>query len=134
MGVRLSVQRRPADGTDEVVLQAPEGEPGRRYPCASDVKAEVETISNFPLEGTMNYRRLAFGLAALLVVAGLLLALFTPGGLVNSGTVQSVETPFGSFSVSEAKSSPWPVVGYVLLGLGGVAGVVGFAMKSQQRT
>ena len=78
----------------------------------------------------MDTRRLVIGLAALVIVGGIVLALFTPGGLVNSGVVQSVQTPFGSLSVSEAKSSPWPIVGYVLIGLGCVAAVVGFAMKS----
>ena len=79
----------------------------------------------------MDKRKLAFGLAALLIVAGLLLALFTPGGLLNEGAVETVQTPFGTFSKSEAKSSPWPIVGYVLLGLGGVTAVVGFALKPQ---
>jgi hypothetical protein len=94
------------------------------------VKQEVETIGNFPSEAKMNTRKLAFGLAALLIVAGVLLALFTPGGLVNRGAVQSLETPIGHFSMSVAESSPWPIVGYVLIGMGGVAGVVGFALKS----
>jgi hypothetical protein len=75
----------------------------------------------------MNKQALAFGLAVLLVVTGLLLALFSPGGLLNRGVVLSIETPFGSFS--ETKSSPWPIVGYILIGLGGVAAVVGFAMR-----
>jgi hypothetical protein len=69
-------------------------------------------------------------LAVLVIVGGNLLALFTPGGLVNSGVVQSVQTPFGSLSVSEAKSSLWPIVGYVMIGLGCVTAVVGFTMRS----
>jgi hypothetical protein len=94
------------------------------------VKQEVDTIGKFSSEATMNTRKLFFGLAALLIVAGFLLALFTPGGLANSGVVQSVQTPFGSFSLSESRSSSWPIVGYVMIGLGGVAAVVGFALKS----
>jgi hypothetical protein len=94
------------------------------------VKQEVETIGNFSSEATMNTRKLFFGLAALLIVAGLLLALFTPGGLANSGIVHTVQTPFGSLSVTESRSSPWPIIGYVMIGLGGVAAVVGFALKS----
>jgi hypothetical protein len=118
---------------DEVVLRALEKEPQRRYQHASDVKAEVETIGNFSREAPMDNRKLAFGLAALLIVAGLLLALFTPGGLLNHTAVQSVQTPFGTFSASEQKSSPWPLVGYGAIGLGGVAAVVGFALKPTRR-
>jgi hypothetical protein len=72
----------------------------------------------------MDRRRLAFGLGFLLIVAGLLLAFFTPGGLFNR---TMIGTPFGSFDIGE--SSPWPVVGYVLVGIGAVGLVIGFAMK-----
>jgi hypothetical protein len=81
-------------------------------------------------EATMDLRRLEFGLAALVIVAGILLALFTPGEPLNRGVVQTVETPFGSLSVSETKALPWAIVGYVLIGLGCVEVVVGFAMKT----
>jgi hypothetical protein len=77
----------------------------------------------------MDRRRLVFGVAALLLVAGALLACFAPGGLLNRADVTTLETPFGVFSKSEAKSSPWPMVGYGLLGLGALGMVVGFAMK-----
>jgi hypothetical protein len=81
-------------------------------------------------EQTMNKRRLIVGLGALLLIAGAALACCTPGGLFNRESVTSVNTPFGSFSKSEAVDSPWPVIGYVLLGLGGVGIVVGLALKS----
>jgi hypothetical protein len=80
-------------------------------------------------DGCMDRRRLVIGVAVLLLVVGGLLACFAPGGLLNKVNVTTVDTPLGSFSTSEAKSSPWPVVGYVLLGLGGVGAVVGYAMK-----
>jgi len=78
----------------------------------------------------MDKRRLIFGLAVLLLIAGAALACFAPGGLFNRAKLTSVDTPFGSFSKSEAVSSSGPVIGYVLLGLGGVGVVVGFALKS----
>jgi hypothetical protein len=79
----------------------------------------------------MDTRKLAFGLAIVFIIAGVLLALFTPGGLLNSGGVtESFQTPFGSVSMSASKSSAWPVVGYVLIGVGAVAAVVAFALNS----
>jgi hypothetical protein len=78
----------------------------------------------------MDKRRLIIGLAALLLVAGAALACFAPGGLFNHANVTSVDTPFGVFSKTEALSSLWPVIGYVLLGLGGIGIVVGFALKT----
>jgi hypothetical protein len=81
-------------------------------------------------EQTMDKRRLIFGLAALLLIAGAALACFAPGGLFNRVNVTSVDTPFGSFSKTEVLSSSGPVIGYVLLGLGGVGIVVGFALKT----
>jgi hypothetical protein len=80
----------------------------------------------------MDTRRLVFGLAMLLVIVGALLACFTPGGILNRGVVtQSVDLPFvGSLTVrAEGASSPWPIVGYVLLGLGGLGLVIAFAIK-----
>jgi hypothetical protein len=84
----------------------------------------------------MDTRRLVLGLSVLLVVVGALLACFTPGGIFNRGVVtQSVDFPFvGSMTVrAEGVSSPWPIVGYVLMGLGGLGLVVAFAMKSPPR-
>ena len=79
----------------------------------------------------MDRRRLVLGLGVLLVVAGALLACFTPGGLFNSGGQETVSTPIGSFSFQgEKKSSAGPIIGYVLLGVGAVGLVVAFAMKS----
>jgi hypothetical protein len=80
----------------------------------------------------MNTRRLIIGLAVLLLIAGAALACFAPGGLLNRANVTSVDTPFGSFSKSEAVSSSWPLVGYALLGLGGVGVVVGIALKGRK--
>jgi hypothetical protein len=78
----------------------------------------------------MDTRRLLLGAGVLLLVAGLLLACLTPGGWLNRGTTQTLSTPFGSLSVTETKSSAGPVIGYVLLGLGGVVLVAAFALKS----
>jgi hypothetical protein len=80
----------------------------------------------------MDTRRLLFGAGVLLIVVGLLLASFTPGGWFNrGGGGTSIETPFGGITVpGEQKSSPWPIVGYVVLGLGAVGLVVAFAIKS----
>jgi hypothetical protein len=79
----------------------------------------------------MDKRRLVLGLSVLLLVAGLSLAAFTPGGFFNRVQTHSVEVPFfGTMTVrGEGATSPWPVVGYVLLGLGGLGLVLAFAMK-----
>jgi hypothetical protein len=78
----------------------------------------------------MDTRRLLLGSAVLLVIVGVFLAALTPGGWFNSGPSQAVDTPFGSISIAEKISSPWPILGYVLLGAGGVGLVLAFAMKS----
>jgi hypothetical protein len=81
----------------------------------------------------MDKRRLVLGLSVLLLVAGALLACFTPGGLFNRPQVtQSMDVPFfGTMTVrAEGGTTAWPVVGYVLLGLGGVGSILAFAMKS----
>jgi hypothetical protein len=83
--------------------------------------------------GTMDKRRLLLGSAVLLVLAGLLLAALTPGGWFNSGTTQAVDTPIGSIRIQEKKSSNWPTLGYILLGVGGAGLVFVFAMKSPPR-
>jgi hypothetical protein len=46
-----------------------------------------------------------------------------------------LKTPVGSFEITaqEAKSSDWPTVGYVLLGIGGV-GVVAFLSMKPSRS
>jgi predicted Ser/Thr protein kinase len=70
---------------DEVVLHAMEREPANRYQRASEVKTDLErsgmearptrlltgSAGNLTWEGPMDKRKLAFGLAALLIVAGL---------------------------------------------------------------
>jgi formylglycine-generating enzyme required for sulfatase activity len=80
----------------------------------------------------MDSRRLVFGASVLLVVVGLLLASFTPGGWLNrGGGGTTIDLPFGSVTLpGQEKSSPWPLVGYVALGLGAVGLVAAFAMKS----
>lgn len=83
----------------------------------------------------MDKRRLVLGLAVLLMVVGGVLACFTPGGLFNSSYEKSLETPFGSVTVTgQKKSSEWPIVGYVLLGAGALGLVLAFAMKSPPRS
>jgi len=82
----------------------------------------------------MDLRKLVLGLSALAIVAGLLLVYFAPGGWFNKGHTETaaVKTPVGSleFTAHEAKTSEWPTVGYVLLGIGGVGAVVFISMKS----
>jgi len=82
----------------------------------------------------MDLRKLVLGLTALAIIAGLLLVCFAPGGWFNRGRTEktAVETPVGSLEISahETKSSVWPTVGYVLLGIGGVGVVVFVSMKS----
>jgi hypothetical protein len=79
----------------------------------------------------MDMRRLVIGAGVLLIVAGLVLACFTPGGWFNRGTTETLALPFGSISFSAEKRSSWPTLGYVLLGTGGVVLVIAFAMKSR---
>jgi len=44
-------------------------------------------------------------------------------------------TPFGNVTMpADKKSSIWPVVGYVLLGVGGLGAVLAFAMKPADAT
>ncbi|MFC1706417.1 hypothetical protein ACFL59_06270 [Planctomycetota bacterium] len=77
----------------------------------------------------MDKRRLIFGLALLLLIAGVVLACFAPGGFFNTSGAQTIGTPLGSFSMPGAKkASAGPIVGYALLGLGGIGLVVAFAM------
>ena len=82
----------------------------------------------------MDLRKLVLGLTALAIVAGLLLVCFAPGGWFNKGHTETaaVKTPVGSleFTAHEAKTSGWPTVGYVLLGIGGVGVVALISMKS----
>jgi hypothetical protein len=86
----------------------------------------------------MSTRRLVFGLGVLVIIAGLLLAALSPGGWFNQGQTReaSIKIPIWSWEIkaSEEKSSAWPIVGYVLLGVGGVALVVGFAMTAPPRS
>jgi hypothetical protein len=79
----------------------------------------------------MDRRRLIGGLAVVVLLVGVLLALFSPRGAFNSGAVrESLDTPIGTFSRTVGgQSSPWPVVGYVLAGVGAVGLVVAFALK-----
>ena len=84
----------------------------------------------------MDLRKLVLGLSTLAIVAGLLLVSFAPGGWFNKGHTETaaVKTPVGSveFSAHEAKTSDWPTVGYVLLGIGGVGVVAFLSMKNPQ--
>lgn len=83
----------------------------------------------------MDLRKLVLGLTALALVVGLLLVCFAPGGWFNRGETEkaAVKTPLGSFEITahESKSSVWPTVGYVLLGIGAVGAVAFISMKSQ---
>jgi hypothetical protein len=85
----------------------------------------------------MDLRKLVLGLSALAIVSGLLLVCFAPGGWFNKGQTEkaALKTPVGSFEITaqEAKSSDWPTVGYVLLGIGGV-GVVAFLSMKPSRS
>src|SRR5437868_5050597 len=85
---------------------------------------------NFRKRSSMDTRRLIFGMAVLLLAVGFALAAFTPGGWFNRGASETFNTPFGSVTVTDEKSSAGPIIGYVLLGLGGVGLVTAFAMKS----
>lgn len=82
----------------------------------------------------MDLRKLVLGLTALAIVTGFLLVCFAPGGWLNRGKTEKAElkTPVGSleFTTREAKSSAWPTVGYVLLGIGAVGVVASLSMKS----
>jgi len=78
----------------------------------------------------MDKRKLVFGLGVLLIVVGALLALFTPGGLFNHGGSAAIVTPIGTLNVrEEPRGTAGPIAGYVLLGVGGLALVIAFAMK-----
>jgi hypothetical protein len=79
----------------------------------------------------MDKRRLIGGLSIVVLVVGLLLVGFSPGGLFNSGAVtESVTTPFGSFSRSLGdRSSSWPIVGYVLSCAAAAGLVVAIALQ-----
>ena len=85
----------------------------------------------------MDLRKFMFGLTAIAIIAGLLLVVFAPGGWLNRGQTEkdAVNTPLGSLEITtrEAKTSPWPTVGYVLLGIGAVGVVTFIAMKSPRR-
>jgi hypothetical protein len=79
----------------------------------------------------MDKRRLIFGSALLLIAIGLLLAAVTPGGWFNRD-IASSSIQFGSVTIEgfqERKSSPWPTIGYILMGVGGLGMVVAYAMK-----
>jgi hypothetical protein len=86
-------------------------------------------------EAVVDNRRLVLGLSVLLLVAGIALACFTPGGFFNRQQEHSVEMPFfGTMTVrGEGATSAWPVAGYVLLGLGGLGLVLAYAMKPPPR-
>lgn len=79
----------------------------------------------------MDKRRLVGGLAVVLLLVGVLLACFAPGGLFNSGVVhETVNLPFVSVThTTPGHSSPWPMVGYGLAGVGLLGLVIAFAMK-----
>jgi hypothetical protein len=83
-------------------------------------------------EGIVDTRKLVFGLSVLLILAGILLALFTPGGLLNKQ--DDLTNLMGSFGLSVQRTSPGPIIGYVLLGLGAVGVVVAYAMKPPPRS
>jgi hypothetical protein len=83
----------------------------------------------------MDTRKLCFGLGAVAILVGLLLAAFTPGGWFNHGASANttMDMPFfGTVSVNAdtTHSSVWPIVGYVLMGVGAVAVVVGYSLNS----
>jgi hypothetical protein len=78
----------------------------------------------------MDKRRLIIGLAVLFLITGTALACFTPGGFFNRRNEAVAYTPFGKISIGENESTPWPIIGYVLLALGGVGAVIAFAMKT----
>jgi hypothetical protein len=82
----------------------------------------------------MDKRKLIAGLAVLLLIAGVLVALFAPSGLLNPGVVkETIDTPIATFTHTArvAPDSNLPILGYVLAGVGGVGLVVAFAMKPQ---
>jgi hypothetical protein len=84
----------------------------------------------------MDLQKMVLGLTTLAIVAGLLLACFAPGGWFNKGQTEKAafKTPVGSIEITaqEAKSSVWPTVGYVLLGIGGVGVVAFLSIKSSR--
>ncbi|HWP59105.1 MAG TPA: hypothetical protein VNL14_14525 [Candidatus Acidoferrales bacterium] len=85
----------------------------------------------------MDLRRLVLGLTAVALLAGLLLASFAPGGWFNKGEIEkaAVKTPVGSLEITteQSKTSAWPTVGYVLLGLGAIGVVTFLSMGSASR-
>jgi hypothetical protein len=82
----------------------------------------------------MDMRKLGFGLGAILLVLGLLLACFAPGGFFNSATTDIVSTPLGKISVTqEKKASVWTTVGYVMLGVGTITLVLAYAMGPKRK-
>src|SRR5262245_52087152 len=69
-----------------------------------------------------NWRRFLIGMAFLLILTGLLLICFIPGGLLN---------PFRHWdgSVQRPLDLPGHIVGFVLLGVGAVLVVVIFSLE-----
>ena len=86
----------------------------------------------------MDLRKMVLGLTALAIVAGFLLVCFAPGGWFNRVHTETaaVKTPVGSLELTahESKTSVWPTVGYVLLGIGGIGVVALLSMKSPRST
>jgi hypothetical protein len=87
----------------------------------------------------MNKRKLVGGLAVLALIAGALLVCLAPGGFFQQAPENRtvVDTPVVRINVASededqaSLSSPGPVAGFVLLGLGAVGLVAAFAMKPQ---
>jgi hypothetical protein len=92
----------------------------------------------------MSERKLVLSLAALLIIGGVLLALFSPGGFLNN------PVPFGSLNAPvvdgdgdpvfdpaqrpPTESTVGPIMGYTALGLGALSIVVGLAMTPRPKT
>jgi hypothetical protein len=79
----------------------------------------------------MDRRKLLIGLGVLLLIVGSLLASLCPGGIFNRGPSATLSTPLGTVHVREETGpSAGVIVGYVFLGIGGLALITGIALKN----
>ena len=81
----------------------------------------------------MNKTTLILGLAVLVVVAGVALICFAPGGLLGD-RFETFETPYGSFAVSrENRPNFGPFIGCLFIGLGCIGLGHGFEASTRTR-
>lgn len=80
----------------------------------------------------MDKKRLVIGLSVLLMIGGLVLIGFAPGGFFNPVASTIVDMPWLTVEGKrEVKlGMPGPVAGFVLLGVGALGVVIGLALKN----